>query len=137
MPPLLLVPLGLLACQGLAGRWSGPLLCLGEAEVLEGQATLALVDDRGGEVDGELRTEGEYGSPTLRGALVWSWELELERTRLAGAQDLDHRLDGCLGWVDGALALETCPDEAQMTWTWDGADLLVLDGAGCSAELSR
>lgn len=134
--PLVLFVL-LTGCQGLAGTWTGTLLCLGDAEILEGDATLALVDDRGGEVDGELRVEGEYSSPSQRGALVLSWELELERSRMSGQQDLDHLLDECSLWVDGALVGETCPDSDELRWTWDGKDLLSMGGAGCDALFQR
>ncbi len=134
--PLAGLALGLAGCGSVAGDWQGDLLCLDRAVTQQGDATLFLVDDRGGEFDGELRVEGEYQSSTLRGAMVMSWDIELEKTRLAGDQELDHLLGPCALYIDGQLAQETCPAEAQ-DWRWDGSGELSMQSATCQLLLTR
>lgn len=137
LSPTLLLAGSLLGCQGLAGTWTGDLLCLGRSEIYDGTATLALVSDRGGEFDGELRVEGGYQTATLRGEMVLSWELELEKTRLSGAQDLDQVFQDCAIYVDGYLQIDTCPEDEAMQWAWDGHDQLTMQGTTCELVVER
>lgn len=135
--PALLLATSLLGCRGLAGQWTGDLLCLGRSEIYDGAATLALVSDRGGEFDGELRVEGEYQSASLSGELLLSWELELEKTRPAGDQELAGLLHQCALYVEGYLYIEDCPVDEAMDWTWDGRDQLAMQGTTCELSVER
>ncbi|MCK6503759.1 hypothetical protein L6R53_10225 [Myxococcota bacterium] len=123
-------------CQGLAGSWTGPLVCLEADETIDGQAAVTLVADRGGELAGELRAEGEHVSAAGRQELVLAWELELERTSPSGRQELTARIDDCVRYVGGQLEDQACP-AGEATWLWDGADSIEMQGEDCTLSLVR
>lgn len=132
LPPAVLV----VGCRGLAGTWEGELLCLGRQQTVDGDATVRLVSDRGGEFEGELRSEGTLTTATGRQEMVLAWQLELEKTAPSGRQELDYLVDDCLLYVDGHLEDAACPD-APMQWLWDGGDLVDMQSDDCSLTLTR
>lgn len=123
-------------CQGLAGTWTGPLVCLEADETLDGVASVTLAADRGGEFAGELRAEGEHVSAAGRQELVLAWELELERTSPSGRQELAARVDDCVRYVGGHIESEDCP-QADAQWLWDGGDGIEVQGGDCTLSLVR
>ncbi len=128
--------LSLTACRGLSGTWTGSLLCLDRAASITGDATVVLSPDRGGEWLGELQATGDYQTATVRGDMVLSWAVDLEKTRAAGRQDLDSIVDDCVVYLDGYLFQEDCFDD-QLTWTWDGQDSLSMQGPTCELTATR
>jgi hypothetical protein len=126
----------MIGCQGLAGRWQGTLLCPGRQTSLEGQAELLLWREGGGELSGELRAEGEAASTAGREPMLAAWELELERGAPSGRQELEADLRACSLYLSGELAEEGCED-AQGSWTWDGAGALGMEGERCGLALER
>lgn len=123
-------------CQGLSGTWSGSLICLEADETLDGDATVTLVADRGGEFQGELRATGEHVSPAGRQEMLLAWELELEKTSPSGRQELSARVDDCLLYVAGHIEDEDCR-EHDAEWLWDGAGRIDMQGEDCSLTLER
>ncbi|RME21490.1 MAG: hypothetical protein D6798_18005 [Deltaproteobacteria bacterium] len=128
--------LSLVGCRGLTGTWEGTLLCLDRAATITGDATLVLAPDGGGEWVGEMQAVGDYQTATVGGDMVVGWSVQVERTRPAGRQALDGIVDDCVVYLDGLLYTEDCFDD-QLTWTWDGADTLTMQGPICELTATR
>ncbi len=127
----------LLGCQGLAGRWTGELVCSRESPSIVAEAELRLWRAGEATVEGELRAEGEQSRVNVREETLLAWTLSLERTDEPGIrQPLQSRMDRCVQYVGGRLDSEGCA-LARGEWRWDGEDGLELDGERCRVELQR
>lgn len=133
----LVLAAALLGCQGLAGRWTGELVCSRESPSILADAELRLWRAGEATVEGELRAEGEQSGVGPREETLLSWTLSLERTDAPGIrQPLQARMDRCEQYVEGRLDSEGCA-LARGEWSWDGEDGLALDGESCRVELQR
>lgn len=117
----------LLGCAPLSGTWSGEVECAGYTMPIE--LEIALVD---GDYEGEGImdcTEG-YGDACLQ-----TFDVQVDRTRGLGEQDLDVDLDDCVYEVTGAAGTVTCerPDDV----TWDGGGEIEGELGACEFALER